>query len=256
MASFPGRVQALGRVLLDFVYPPHCLVCSKAIEHAGAHLCGTCWGEILVRPRFRCWRCSCPLETPAPTCGNCASWEPVDFERALVLGPFAGALQQAVHALKFRQQQQLGTELGRRLGRVPEFARALQEVDLLVPVPLHPSRQRERGYNQSLCIARGVAEVVGRPLVKGWLQRRIHTRQQARLEAAERRENLRDAFQVTGEVPMSGCIGVVDDVVTTGATLNACARALQQAGCSRIWALALASPFRPPGGDSTLPLLT
>jgi len=242
MILYRKGVRELGLALLDFVYPPHCLACGEAVTDAGEYLCEGCWREILVRPRARCRRCSCPLEVENQTCANCAYWEP-EFERALVLGPFEGVMQQVVHALKFLHQQDLGMELGRRLGQRAEFVEDLQEIDLLVPVPLHPARQRERGYNQSLCISRGLAEVVGCPLDNKLLQRRIATRQQAKLDARERRENLRDAFQMVGDLPAGTCIGVVDDVLTTGATLNACARVLQRAGARRIWVLALASPF-------------
>ena len=156
--------------VLDFVSPPHCLACGAALREAREYLCEGCWREILVQPGARCRLCSCPLEVEGKGCANCSGWEP-EFERALVLGPFDGAMQQVVHTLKFMHQQALGTELGRRLGQRPDFVADLQEIDLLVPVPLHPARQRERGYNQSLCIARGLAEVTGRPLDNKFLCR-------------------------------------------------------------------------------------
>ena len=236
----------MGMALLDFVYPVHCLACEGPVENTGEGLCDACWQEILAvctGPRRRCWRCSCPLDGPDAACVHCAEWEP-EFERALILGAFEGALQQAIYAAKFRQQKRLGRELGRRLGRAPALSRELQQVDLLVPVPLHPARQRERGYNQSLCIARGVAEVLNRPVCDRLLRRRFNTRQQVRLDADARRRNVVDAFEVIDQLPPHGCIGLVDDVITSGSTLNACARALERAGGQRVWALALASPAR------------
>ena len=240
MGSLGGGIRAVGRALLDFVYPPHCLACGEVIAEAGEFLCGRCWGEILVPAPVRCARCGCPLEKAAPSCTNCASWEPV-FERAVVLGGFEGAMQQAIHALKFRQQRDLGRELGRRMGRV--LGAVLRQVDLLVPVPLHPTRQRERGYNQSLCIARGMAEELDILVDGGLVKRRLNTRQQARLDARQRQDNMRDSFCCAGPLPDHRCIGVVDDVLTTGATLNACARVLVQAGARQVWGLTLASPF-------------
>ena len=265
MSSLLNSLRYAGGAVLDFVYPPHCLACGRPVEDAGEYLCPACWDEILARPARRCPRCSCPLEPRAaegaacsgPPCGpearagearfascaSCASWEPV-FERALVLGPFSGALERAVHALKFKHQETLGTELGRRMARATDLAGLLVEVDLLILVPLHPARLRERGYNQSLYIARGLSEVTGKPLLDRILKRRIHTRQQARLEARARQDNLRDAFEAVKELPEHRRVGVVDDVVTTAATLNACTRALQQAGARSVWGLALASPLR------------
>jgi ComF family protein len=162
----------------------------------------------------------------------------------VVLSPFAGAVQEAIHAVKFRQQPALGCELGRRFARATGLAAILREVDLLIPVPLHPARRRERGYNQSLHIATGLAEVLGLPVCPQLLRRRRPTRQQTRLDAEERRRNLRGAFEVTAELPAHTCIGVVDDVVTTAATLAACAQALEQAGARRVWGVALACPFQ------------
>ena len=238
-----SQLRYLGRSLLDFVYPAHCLACGTAVADAGDALCAACWDEILTVRPVRCGRCCCPLQAPAPSCVNCASWDP-GLERAVVLSPFAGAVQEAIHAVKFRQQPALGCELGRRFARAPRLAAILREVDLLIPVPLHPARRRERGYNQSLHIATGLAEVLGLPVCPQLLRRRRPTRQQTRLDADERRRNLRGAFEVTAELPAHTCIGVVDDVVTTAATLAACAQALGQAGARRVWGVALACPFQ------------
>ena len=95
-------------------------------------------------------------------CPQCRNWPPA-IERALVLGPFAGVLREAVHAIKFAGHRRLAVELGRRLAVLPEFEQ-FDGIDLLVPVPLHPARQRERGFNQSLLIARGIAAASGKPV--------------------------------------------------------------------------------------------
>jgi len=184
-----------------------------------------------------------PGEAPVDgTCPNCATWDP-DFERVLVLGAFDGPMQTAIHALKFGRHQRLGRELGQRLADSVDFAGDMRSLDLLVPVPLHAARQRERGYNQSLCIAEGMATALGIPVRTDLVRRRKATQQQARLEAEDRIENLRDAFEVIGDVPTSSRVAVVDDVVTTGATLNACAQVLQHEGSEGVWGAALASPF-------------
>jgi predicted amidophosphoribosyltransferase len=119
----------------------------------------------------------------------------------LVLGDYAGPLRQAIHLLKFQGHRQLGAPLGRALGLGPEFAPSLKEVDLLVPVPLFAARQRERGFNQSLELARGLAHALGVSVCEGRLRRQSATRQQASLDAAGRRQNLEGAFGVVGELP-------------------------------------------------------
>ena len=114
---------------------------------------------------------------------------------------------------------------------------------MLVPVPLHPARLRERGYNQSEMIADGLARVLRKPLDTGLLRRRMQTRQQAKLDAQVRRQNLANAF--VSDRRLDGVrIGLVDDVLTTGATLDACAAVLKARGCPWVLAIAAASPFR------------
>jgi ComF family protein len=141
----------------------------------------------------------------------------------VIWAEFGGVLQQAIHALKFRRQRLLGRELGRRMALM--YAGELRAIEGLVPVPLHPARQRERGYNQSLEIARGLAAVLDVPVLENLVSRRHNTRQQALLGAEQRRENVRNAFVVKQQVGCLKKLAIVDDVMTTGATLAACAGA-------------------------------
>ena len=210
-------LQIWGRALLDFAYPPHCAVCEADIE-AAELLCGSCWAEIVpCRPHSR-------VEDGGR-----------DFEQVVSLGPFTGALQQAIHALKFRNQVRLGRALGERMGQC--LAEQLAPLDCLLPVPLHPARQRERGFNQSAEIAAGLGTVLGVPVYHGVMRRQRNTRQQALLSAEERRANLHDAFAPVAALPAGVRIGIVDDVWTTGETMAACAQAV---GSDRLWAVVLA----------------
>ena len=210
-------LQTWGRALLDFAYPPHCAVCEADIEAADL-LCGSCWAEIApCQPR------------PQAEGGGRA------FEKVVALGPFSGALQQAIYALKFRNQVRLGRALGQRMGQC--LAEQLAPLDCLVPVPLHPARLRERGYNQSAEIAAGLGAALGVPVCHGVVRRRRNTRQQALLSAEERRANLRGAFALMAAPPASARIGIVDDVWTTGETMVACAQAVRS---DRLWAVVLA----------------
>ena len=137
-------LQTWGRALLDFAYPPHCAVCEADIE-AAELLCRSCWAEIVAsRPQPR-------SEDRGHT-----------FEKVVALGPFTGVLQQAIHALKFRNQVRLGRALGERMGQC--LAEQLAPLDCLLPVPLHPARQRERGFNQSAEIAVGLGAALGVPV--------------------------------------------------------------------------------------------
>ena len=210
-------LQTWGRALLGFAYPPHCAVCEADIED-DALLCGACWAEIVPRH-------------PRPRVEDGGH----GFEKVVALGPFTGALQQAIYALKFRNQVRLGRALGERMGRC--LAEQLAPLDCLLPVPLHPARQRERGFNQSAEIAAGLGAVLGVPVYHRVVRRRKNTRQQALLSAEERRANLRGAFALVTEPPAGARIGIVDDVWTTGETIAACAQAI---GGNRLWAVVLA----------------
>ena len=210
-------LQTWGRALLDFAYPPHCAVCEADIE-AAALLCRSCWAAIEPRPPH----------PPAEAGGRA-------FEKVVALGPFTGVLQQAIYALKFRNQVRLGRALGERMGQC--LAEQLAPVDCLVPVPLHPARLRERGFNQSAEIAAGLGAALGVPVCPQLVRRRRNTRQQALLSAEERRANLCGAFARLAAPPASTRIGIVDDVWTTGETMAACAQAV---GGDRVWAVVLA----------------
>ena len=249
----PGtRISGLVAALLDFVYPPHCPACESWQAPGDREaLCGRCIADLQEPLGPRCLRCGAPRPGSAssgPECPNCAGWLGVDFSRAVVLTDLDGPAQTAVHALKFGGIRRIGPLLGRLLATAQETAGALSDLDLLVPVPLHPARQRERGFNQAGLIARGAAEALGVP-VRGDLVRRVRpTRQQARLEAADRAGNLAGAFAPAG--PAAGsprAIGLVDDVLTTGSTLSACAAVLAEAAPgAEVRAVAVAGPFRRP----------
>ena len=223
MGTWIGVVEEVGKALLDFAYPPCCIVCEASIENAEL-LCEGCWTEI----RQDRWP-----STQDPVWGEGAS----AFERIVVWGSFKGVLQEAIYAVKFRNQLRLGRELGRRMGLC--LAGVLAPVDYLVPVPLHPARLRERGYNQSTEIAAGLGEVLGVPVKSRAIRRCKHTRQQALLSVGERRANLDGAFALDGVWPAGVRIGLVDDVLTTGATLESCAKVLDDAS---LWAIVLARP--------------
>jgi ComF family protein len=153
-----------------------------------------------------------------------------------------GGVREAIHQFKYKNRHALTLILARLMADY-WHAHPLLPVDFLMPVPLHPARQRERGYNQSELLARALSSMIGVPLVTTGLRRVRHTRPQMSLNAADRRPNVRGAFvyQSPGGSPIRGRrIVVIDDVCTTGSTLEACSVALKEAGASTVWGFTLA----------------
>ena len=154
---------------------------------------------------------------------------------------YAPPLDSLLMRLKFHGDLAAGRVLGElfadALQTDPE---AINDIDALLPVPLHPKRLGERGYNQSLELARPLARRTGLPLLRGSLQRQTATTPQTGLDRKARRQNLRGAFSWVGDKPPPTCVALIDDTMTTGSTVNECARVLKRAGAERVevWVVA------------------
>lgn len=220
---------AAGRAALDLLLPRCCVVCGD--PPGGEDLaCGPCWSRVALLPSPRCPRCGhpgtdgdcrwCPLLPPWVRAARSACWVP---------GGVAGEL---VHAFKYDGWTRLASELAERMARLdwPEDVRA--ERAALVPVPLAPRRERERGFNQSTLLAHALGARLGVPAWCDVLHRTHFRSSQTRLTPDERLRNVSGAFRVAGDAArLRGAhLVLVDDVVTTAATLNACAAALFAGG--------------------------
>ena len=214
-------------------------VCPGCAEASPAGLCAVCRAG-LRRVADPCERCG--LGRPVARCPRRGRTWHVERVRAPFV--YAAPLDGYVHALKYRGARRLGRTLA--LALVDEFRDAASDVDALVPVPLHAARFRERGFNQATEIARTLGTVLERPVLLAGIRRRGAQVAQAGRGAAERLENVATAFAV-GRGLAGTRLAIVDDVVTTGATVNALAAALRGAGAARcdVWAIAR-TPERPP----------
>jgi len=182
-------------------------------------------------------------------CGLCLRDKPA-FDRARSFGFYTGKLRQAVLLMKYAGGERLGVRLGELLASPWDSLPLVSELDspLIIPVPLYPSRRRERGFNQADLLAAGLVRALGRHnrgkaprVAKACLRRKRATPPQTGLRVSARRENLRGAFEVLKPQVVRGrAIVLVDDVMTTGATLSACARALKRAGAAQVMGLTLA----------------
>jgi ComF family protein len=216
-------------------------------------LCEACWGQIQPWAGPACAGCGLPFAAPSQEegslCGVCRRGE-YQFDFARSYGVYTEPLRSAILLLKFQRRERLGLRLGKLLAPLwaaqGEFREAGQPV--LVPVPLHRSRQRERGFNQAEVLARGLAQGLkqasrglGPDVETRLLERVLPTLPQTGLSFRERRENVRGVFKVASPGGARGRVVVlVDDVMTTGATLSSCASALKDAEVQRVLAITLA----------------
>lgn len=228
------------RIIQEWLYPPTCLLCGDD-GAGGLDLCRGCM-DALPFNRPACPTCGLPLPARSPpgvSCGRCQKRPPA-FHSAIVPFRYEEPIRYLIHDLKFRGR----TTGARLLGNL--LADALLELDrrpqCLIPVPLHPARYRERGYNQAAEIARIVARRLRIPLGLDTCRRIRSTRPQAELSAAERRRNLRGAFEVVDKLDADH-VALLDDVVTTGSTMNELAKTIRAAGANvvDVWAIARAS---------------
>ncbi|MDR3387850.1 MAG: ComF family protein [Rudaea sp.] len=236
------RVDGLWGALQFAVLPPRCLLCGGRGDGA-RDLCAACAAD-LAHNRLCCPRCALPLQTPALRCGECLKNMPPFFAAS---APFVYGhpLDLLMARLKFGQSLAAGRVLSEMwLGALRESMPA--KPSALLPVPLHASRLRERGYNQALELARPLARALEIPVLHAALQRTRATPAQVNLDAKVRRRNLQGAFAVVENVALPAHVALVDDVMTTGATLRECARVLLRAGVERVdvWALARAPRLR------------
>ncbi|MDE3257335.1 MAG: double zinc ribbon domain-containing protein [Gemmatimonadota bacterium] len=238
--AFIRLLQTAVESVQAFVYPPHCLLCRTPLDETDG-LCPVCWETLGVIKEPRCRRCGCPGHSKP--CRNCADKDFV-FSRMCALTPFSRSVQRMVHMLKYQGQTVVGQTLGRALGRMLDGESVAAARPLVVPVPLHGSRLRERGYNQSVLIARALARVLDLSVEDRVLKRVRATETQTNLDSAERGANVEGAFLGRRTDLVRGHpVLLVDDVVTTGATANACAAALLDAGASEVNVAAVACPY-------------
>jgi ComF family protein len=224
--------SALKDLVLEFLFPRRCSLCG---QEARGVLCQGCQGALKPYEGAACRYCALPLESPwASACGPCLR-RPPSFQRALSFGLYEGALKEAVHLMKFASRRQLAAPLAERLLMLG----LPQGLDAVLPVPMTKRGLLKRGFNQSALLAREVARRLGLALLLGALRKRRHTPRQTTLPRQERLRNLRGAFEASGVVKGKRLL-LVDDVMTTGATLEECARALRRAQAKEVYALVLA----------------
>lgn len=231
----PQALKFIVDSFLDFIFVYECEICHRHLDDKKMIICKDCFWKI-------------------------DRTNPIDLERIFtarfgnqnffISKAFSGfyfkeesIIQTLIHELKYQNKRSLGIFLGEVIGHLIKDALDFSTADILAPVPLHKIRLRERGYNQSQLIAKGVGRVIEIKVIEDLLVRARNTETQTKLNFEERKENVKDAFFVNGKyknLVLGKRIIIVDDVITTGSTVNECAKALVQAGASEVLALSVA----------------
>lgn len=223
----------LAKDIFHLFFPKLCIVCSNSLLQSEYAVCRPCLNE-LPKTNFE-QQPNNPIEQKF--------WGKIPLHHACAIYYFnkKSSLQKILHALKYKQDKEAGLILGQEVAKHLSACSWIQEIDYLMPVPLHPRKLKERGYNQSEVFAQGIHEVIQIPILRDVLLRHRHTGSQASLNLIQRMDNVKGAF----ELKNSSCVQdkhvlLIDDVMTTGATLEACALTLLQQPGVKISVLTIA----------------
>jgi len=239
-----GRLRKIGRAVVDGVLPPRCLGCGETVGEPDS-LCGRCWSAITFFAPPWCASCGAPFAHPMgddALCGACANGRR-SWDRARAVLRYDRHSRHLVLGLKHGDRTHLARAFGCWMYRAG--SEVLGDADLLVPVPLHWTRLFRRRYNQAAMLALAIRSAGGPEVAADWLVRRRRTPVQGRLGPTARERNVRGAFAIKAGRSLAGKrVVVIDDVMTTGATVEECARVLKRAGAASVAVLTLARALR------------
>lgn len=227
MTEQPPLLRRLVRSFLTLAFPPVCAGCGRP----GSLFCEPCQAQVVWLREPLCQKCGRPVSRPGQHCYNCRQ-QPLPLQQIRAAAVYRDPLGRAIRRMKYSGTSALAEPLaGLMLAAWPQWQTA---VDLVLPIPLYPERERKRGYNQSALLVQQLCQSLQWTTATGALWRTRHTRPQVELSGRERLQNVVDAFQADPAVVAGKSILLVDDVCTTGATMAAAAQALLAAGAGPI----------------------
>lgn len=225
--SVPPSLNRTWEALLDWVFPPRCGGCGQP----GQWLCPACQDQVHY------------VNTSASDDHTRLPWGQTSLQRIHSAAWYEEPLRSVIHNFKYNGQKALRKPLAEIL--LEQWEAFKLPADLIVAVPLHPKREKERGYNQSYLLAAELSRATGIPVVRNAIRRTRHTTPQVSLRMLERWQNVHDAFQGDPAALAGKRILLIDDVCTTGATMEACGRAAMVAGATSVWGATVARPREP-----------
>jgi ComF family protein len=240
--------------LLELFFPADCQACKNELGSSKVpFFCESCWSGIQPIEGPLCPQCGRPFSSsialaysPGHRCGDCRA-HPPHFDNVTTPYPYEGTLAKGISLFKYQRQVSLVDPM---MKLATPFLHSLERAEVILPVPLHRARLKKREFNQSLILADALGKLLKKPTLGHLLVKVSHTDRQVRLSRRLRRKNLEKSLMILDEKAVSGKnVLLVDDVFTTGSTLNECARVLKKAGSREVYGFALARTLlkRPPG---------
>ena len=223
-----------GKYALDLLYPRRCPVCHR-IAPAGKDLCDECISALPYVREPRCRKCGKPVSALEVFCEDCLR-HPHVFDQGTAAFAYNDSMRETIRIFKFKGRREYGSVLGRLLAEYAKEELRIWKAEAVIPVPLHAAKLRKRGYNQAEVTGRALAKQAGLPLMTGVLMRAGKTAAMKTLDESERRKNLREAFSVRAGAELPARVLLVDDIYTTGSTMDACAAVLKEAGVREVFA--------------------
>lgn len=236
-----GWWQALRALLFP---GQNCLACGKRGDWGELGLCEDCWLDLKKTAGGNNWcrQCATFLVPGKNYCYHCSAGRIYQFDGARAVFPYEGMVREYIRRFKYRGIKDWSEPLGILMGQAVENDSRFAGANLIIPVPLHPIRLRERGYNQSELLGRVLAKGLGIPLVPDLLRRKVHTPSQTGLNRKARWKNLKEAFFLEAKQHICrGTVLLIDDIYTTGATVDACAQILKEGGMEQVYVLTCAA---------------
>jgi len=231
--------------LLDFIYPKRCPVCDDIVIPKGKLVCGSCKNILIPLQEPLCYKCGRQIiSNSSEYCDTCMSYN-FSFDKAFSLWPYNSTVKTSLSNFKYRGRREFAEYYADKL--YEHFHNALPKLNIsaVVPVPIHPERLKNRGYNQAELIAEILAKKLDLPIVTDYLIRSKNTLAQKNLDPVSRRKNLREAFRINHnskfyEIQLKNIL-LIDDIYTTGSTADACSAVLKEAGTEKVYVLCVAS---------------
>ncbi|MGN0399488.1 MAG: ComF family protein [Blautia sp.] len=239
-AGFAAAGRLIGNFLLDLLYPRRCPVCDDIVVPAGKTICRECLDRLVPVRGPRCFRCSKPLiNTEDEFCYDCGT-RSHSYERGISVFSYDSVLAKSLYQLKYHNRKEYGVFYGKYAALYAEKQIRTWGIEALIPVPIHPGRLAKRGYNQAQVIAQEMGKVLVLPVETRAVKRIHKTKPQKELGPSERRKNLEKAFAPgKKKIPWKRVL-IIDDIYTTGSTIDAVSKVLKKCGVQEVYFLTIA----------------